>query len=248
MEGKDFLQPVPDREKQGWEATSTDFEGNTSEIQLAALKSQNARMGVEVSYGQNPEGYDGWAIREPNGGGSVTIPYFWLDGELFVGTIRQERKKMGGLSTEASRGFSLPQESHQDTAEREFAMETGVESLGSRIKPIGRRGVNPNSAFFVANTRKGEGVKFFGLEVKSEEVVLKRKGQRVEVNPDGTKKVIEDSRRDVYKFTPQLQGQIRELNEKIKPEGIKFFNSRLLSETGDGFTLQAIAKLQAQKP
>jgi hypothetical protein len=236
MEGKDFLTPVPDKEKRGWKSSASDFDldGEPFELDISLLKSTNARMGVEVSYGQNPEGYDGWAIREPNGGGSVTIPYFWKDGELFIGTIRQERKKMGGLSTEVPRGFSLPQETHQETAEREFAQESGVENLGSRIKPIGKRGVNPNSAFFIADTRKGEGVKFFGFQVKPEEVVLRRNSK--------------DPRRRVYKFTPEIQGIIREQNEKIKPEGIRFFNSRLLSETGDGFTMQAIGKLSSQKP
>lgn len=94
--------------------------------------------------------------------------------------------------------------------------------------------INPNSAFFRANPRKNEGVKFFGVKIESSEVELRRKSE----NP----------RLRVYKFTPELQGEIKELNEKINPEGIRFFHASLLGGTSDGFTLQAIGRLSAQKP
>lgn len=45
-------------------------------------------MGVEVFYGQGPDGYDQFAIKEPNGGGAVTVPYVVIDGETYIGAIR----------------------------------------------------------------------------------------------------------------------------------------------------------------
>lgn len=232
---EEFLKQVPDASKTGWKTTESDSEGNEAHVEVSLLKSEHSKLGVQVSYGQGPDGYDQWVIKEPHGGGSVIIPYLWVDGELYVGANRQKRSLTGGLVTEVPRGFSLPYETHEETAKREFQEETGVvKSLAERVEPLKGKPVNPNTAFFQANSRKGEGVKLFGVRVKPNEVILRRES--------------EDPRKKVYKFTPKLQGEIKELNEKIKPEGIRFFHSSLLSETSDGFTLQAIARLAIQKP
>jgi len=231
---QDILEQVPDISKAGWKLDSIDSEGNQSPLEVSALKAVQTRMGVEVSYGQGPDGYDQWAIKEPSGGGSVIIPYLWINGELYVGANRQKRSLTGGFVTEVSRGFSLPHETHEETAKREFQEETGVvRPLAERVEPLPGKPINVNSAYFQANPRKGEGVKLFGVKVEPNEVELRRKS--------------EDPRLRVYKFTPELQGEIKELNEKIKPEGIRFFHSSLLSGTSDGFTLQAIGRLATQK-
>ncbi|HZJ18530.1 MAG TPA: hypothetical protein VFD45_02855, partial [Patescibacteria group bacterium] len=72
--GSDILKPVPDISKTGWKHEVTTSEGNQEPLEASAFKSTQTRMGVEVSWGQGPEGYDQWKIREPNGGGSVIIP------------------------------------------------------------------------------------------------------------------------------------------------------------------------------
>lgn len=232
---QDILKPVPDSSKAGWKLEITDNEGNKNPIEASALKATQTKMGVEVSYGQGPDGYDQWVVKEPNGGGSVIIPYLRINGELYVGANRQKRSLTGGLVTEVPRGFSLPNETHEETAKREFQEETGViKPLAERVESLAGKPTNANSTFFQANPRKGEGVKLFGVKIEPSEVELRRKS--------------EDPRLRVYKFTPELQGEIKELNEKIKPEGIRFLHSSLLSETSDGFTLQAIGRLATQRP
>lgn len=229
-EAKDILGPVPDISKTGWENSITTVNDVKKPLEATFFRSKHAKLGVEVTYGQGSEGYDQWNIKEPNGGGSVIIPYLYINGELYVGANRQNRTKSGGLVTEVPRGFSLPYETNIETAKREFEEETGVaRPLVERVEPLGGKPINPNSTFFQANARKKEGVKFFGVRIEPNEVEIRRSSQ--------------DPKRRVYRFTPELQEEIKEVNEKIKPEGIRFFHASLLSQTSDGFTLQAIARL-----
>lgn len=235
MSEREMVNPIPRDAKRGWEVEFVNSYGRRRPLAARLISAINSRLGVNISYGQQPEGYDGFSIREQNGGGSVTVPYFWKDGNLYVGAIKQERKKMGGYSVEVSRGFSIPTETNEQTARREFAEETGVrESLASRIKLLAKKGTNMNSTFFVADRNKGEGVKFFGLEVKPEEVEQALASSK-------------DPRRRVYKFTPKLQGEITEVNEKIKPEGIRFFHAGVLINSSDAFTKVAIGELLARR-
>lgn len=222
----EILKQVPDTSKAGWDVkVDHDSEGKVTKV-----SAHQGRMGVDVGYGQGPQGYDQWAIREPNGGGSVTVPYVVIDGELYVGAISQLRPFAGRKITEASRGFSLPNELHIDTAKREFGEETGAhESLSSRIHVLEGRPVNPNNTFYIASPTKGEGVRIFGLPIKPEEVELRRSSN--------------DPKRRVYRFTPELQGEIKELNEKINPAGIRFFHESLLGNTSEGFTQIALGKI-----
>lgn len=231
----DLLKPIPDPSKTGWKTEVISPDGSSTPLEVALLRSHQTQLGVDVSFGLDPEdGYDRWVIKEAHGGGSVIIPYLWIDGELYVGANRQKRSLTGGLVTEVPRGFSLTKESHNETAMREFQEETGVvKPIAERVEALKGRPINPNSAFFQANPRKGEGVKLFGIKIEPSEVELRRESK--------------DPKRRVYKFSPQLQEEIKEQNEKIKPEGIRFFHSSLLSQTSDGFTLQAIARLQNQK-
>ncbi len=227
----ELINPVPDTSKAGWKHKFTmQFPGG----EILKWVANQARMGVEISYGQGPNGYDQFAIREPNGGGAVTIPYVVINDETYVGAIFQKRSFTGGYVTEVPRGFSLPNESAEETAKREFAEETGVgESLTSRVKYLGGKPVNPNESFFVANPHKNEGSKIFGLEFRGDEVELRRNSM--------------DPRLRVYKLTSELQGEIRELDERIKPEGIRFFHVDLLRNTSEMFTQAAIAKILTAK-
>lgn len=232
----EILGPIPDGAARGWRTrvlqtprdtldASPDF---TDLVDNNGLESTNPRVGT-VSYGRGPEGYDRWIIREPNGGGAVTVPYIWIDRGLYVGANKVQRSAAGGPVTEVPRGFSLPQESHGETAVREFEEETGVTALSRRIKDLGGRPVNPNSTFFQADARQREGVKLYGLELNPGEVQVLRDSD----NPHTR----------VYAFTPELQGRISEANEKINPKGIRFYHANLLRNTSDGFTQMAIGRL-----
>lgn len=222
----EIFKQVPDTSKAG---LNVDVERN-SEGKVTQVSAHQGRMGVDVGYGQGPDGYDQWAIREPNGGGSVTVPYVVIDGELYVGAISQFRRFTGRKITEVSRGFSLPDETHDETSSRELGEETGAhESLSSRRYPLDGKNVNPNSTFFIANPNKGEGVKFFALQMRPDEVELRRDSK--------------DPKRRIYKLTPDLQGEIKELNERINPAGIRFFHESLLGNTADGFTQIAMGKI-----
>jgi myo-inositol-1(or 4)-monophosphatase len=227
----ELIKPVPENVIKGWKVTSQETPASQpAAVQSSYLELKHEGMGVKVKYGIGPEGYDRIVIREKNGGGSVIIPYLYINGELYVGANRAGRSATGGLVTEVPRGFSLPKESHEETAKREFQEETGVkESLANRIHDLGGKPVNPNSTYFVANARQREGVKLFGLEVHPDEVEVRRDSA--------------DPKRRIYKFTPELQGEIKEKNEKIKAEGIRFVHVDLLRNTNDGFTHMAMARL-----
>ncbi len=191
-------------------------------------------MGVEFSWGQGPDGYDQWSIREPNGGGAVIISYVVVDGETYVGANLQQRRFTGGYVTEVPRGFSLPTETHEEAAKREFQEETGAgELLAARVRYLGGKPVNPNETYFIADPHKNEGSKIFGLELTLDEVQLRRRSF--------------DPRLRVYKMTPEFAGEIKALNERIKPEGIRFFHVDLLRNTSDMFTQAAIAKILTAK-
>lgn len=204
-------------------------------LELNQLLARNDRLGVTIEYGQGKDGYDQWVIVEPNGGGSVTVPYVWIQGELYVGVQKQQRNLNGpGFTTEVPRGLSQVGETHARAAGRETAEETGVDkSLVMRIQPLGTRSTSPNTAHYKTDTRHGQGVHYFQLPLYPEDVQVRHSGN----TPLTT----------VYTLQPSLQGEIREVNEKINPAGLRFLHWSLLSQT-DAFTSVGIIRiLAAQK-
>jgi hypothetical protein len=191
----ELLKPIADISKTGWKLNTTDFQGIESQLETSILKSVHPKLGVEISYGQGPDGYDQWVIKEVNGGGSVIIPYLYINGELYVGANRQKRSLTGGLVTEVPRGFSLPHETHLETAKREFQEEAGViRPLAERVKSLSGKPINPNSTYFQANPRKCEGVKLFGVKIEANEVELRRgsknpKKKSISLHPDCREKL-----------------------------------------------------------
>ena len=131
------------------------------------LDSHHAGLGVDVRYGF--QGYDGWSIHEKLGGGSVVVPYIVKDGKVLIGQVSQNRKLAGGVVAEVPRGFAdLSDNDHLDTAVRETAEETGVEAERGRFHLLGSE-VNMNSTFF-NTSNPDEGVSFFGLQPRDDEV------------------------------------------------------------------------------
>ncbi|MBU2632329.1 hypothetical protein KKG52_01310 [Patescibacteria group bacterium] len=68
IEADSFFKPVLDIPNAGWKHETTTSEGETTPLEASSFNSTQARMGVEVSWGQGPDGYDQWKIREPKGG------------------------------------------------------------------------------------------------------------------------------------------------------------------------------------
>lgn len=159
------------------------------------------RMGLEVTYGQHPDGYDTLKLHEPGGGGAVTIPWAVIDGRLLIGVVTQRRLAAGGVMNEAPRGFMDPGEgSHLDTAVRETGEETGLDAIRSRFVALGD-GKNPNTTFF-DTSREGEGASFFGLQVLPDELE--------HVTPD-------DGSPGYWAFRPEIRRQAEgdEIAERI---------------------------------
>tara|TARA_Y100001970_G_C14151393_1_gene812895 strand:+ start:768 stop:1442 length:675 start_codon:yes stop_codon:yes gene_type:complete len=111
------------------------------------------------------EGYDGWAFREVGGGGAITVPYFITpEGELYVGLVKENRPNMGSDPVWcAIGGFVDPGESHEQAQARETVEEVGIDSRQASELP--GYPLNANRAFFIADPRKGEGVRVYGLHL-----------------------------------------------------------------------------------
>lgn len=157
------VTPLKGDDSRGWEVQ---IDGQP--VDASSLVITNSNLGVNVSYGMRPEGYDGVVIRERGGGGSVTVPYTRVDDELYVGMVLEERKTIGSYVWNVPRGFLDAGERHEDAAVRELQEETGAQAktYGSII--LLASGINANSAFFDTNSQPNEpnaGVRFYALEV-----------------------------------------------------------------------------------
>lgn len=115
-------------------------------------------MGIEVSYGLHPQGYDGIMIREFGGGGSVTIPYMIHPetGGVYIGVVKEYRPLMGGEVWNVPRGFIDYGETHRQAAEREDIEEMGYEPGSHSVVKLAE-GLNPNSSYFDTSQASKDG-------------------------------------------------------------------------------------------
>ena len=90
-----------------------------------------------LSYGWRLEGngFDGWIWEETGGGGAITLPYFYLGRQLFVGLIKENRLNMGGEALCILGGFIDPGESHKKAQAREAQEEAGLETVKAKELP-----------------------------------------------------------------------------------------------------------------
>ncbi|HEX7484276.1 MAG TPA: NUDIX domain-containing protein, partial [Candidatus Saccharimonadales bacterium] len=123
--------PVDQRRTPGWKIM---VNGESWDAVSSAHLTQE-QMGIEVSYGLHPQGYDGVIIREFGGGGAVTIPYMIHPetGHIYVGLVKEHRPLVGGEVWNVPRGFVNFGETHQHSAEREVTEEMGYASGSDRI-------------------------------------------------------------------------------------------------------------------
>lgn len=158
------LEDVPQDKTPGW---SVELNGQPVE-NVSRLTLRQDKMGVTVDYGF-AEGYDRPVIKEKGGGGAVTIPFLKSGEGLFVGVVKQKRGLAGGEVLEVPRGFMDPGDADKaETAARELGEEAArLKNIAKRLINLGD--ANPNTAFF-DTSGKGEGVSFFSVEVKPDEV------------------------------------------------------------------------------
>lgn len=214
--------------KRGWK-----LEINGIEVKepIESVRLVNSRMGVEALYGQRPEGYDGPILKEPGGGGSVTIPYYLHNGQLYIGVVEEERLTCTDGTKEkvlnVPRGFLDSNQTHFETAKQELKEETGYEPMEKRIKELSGRPTNPNSAFFI--TGKDKGVRMYGVEVNDMEVAIIQDSD----NPFDRE----------FTFNPQVIKPTSKMGERIGRS--RFIHWTKATEQIDMFTVAGVARILA---
>jgi len=141
----------------------------TSEVNI--LHIDNTRFGT-LTFGLTQAGYPGWTFHEPGGGGSVLVPFTFLQGKLFIGVLWENRPHQN-LKKEVQnlpRVFMDRDENHFQAAANALANEVGIDTK-DRITNLRGEPGNPNSAFFETNG-KGEGVKYYSFELLPHELDL----------------------------------------------------------------------------
>jgi 8-oxo-dGTP pyrophosphatase MutT (NUDIX family) len=184
------------------------------------------RFGV-LSFGQRPEGTQGWSWREIGGGGSGIV-LFHIDEEkkLRIGLLLEGRPNMGGDVWNIPRGFINPGDTHFDSACSELSEEVGIQNPDDRLFQLLGFPANANSTFF--DTSEGGGFHFFGFEVKKDEV----------------KKAGDASKTLIFKqgsLTPKSK-----MGERIY--GCHFFPWNTVATMSDMFSNAGFARLLATRP
>jgi hypothetical protein len=218
-------------QKPDWKFKVKTIAGETHSLNPKSVEAHKDNIATEFRY-EKGEMPDLW-IKESGGGGATIVPYVLINVELYVGAGQQFRELTGSLVTGVPRGFKGKDRNHDEAAKGEFEEEAGAkESLSSRIYRFKGQPVNVNSTFFKSNPHKGEGHHFYGLRFEPDEVVLRRDSKTPLAR--------------IFVLNPDLRDEVKEVSEKIKPEGLRFFHVDLLQNTSDGFTLIALARLQSE--
>lgn len=213
--------------KRGW---FLEINGEKLDTPIEKARLVNPRMGVEVEYGQRQEGYDGFVLKEPGGGGSVTIPYYYHNGELYIGVVEESRPTVTDGRVEEKvlnvpRGFMDPGQDHFQTAQKELLEETGYEPISKRIVALPGEPMNPNSTFFV--TGKDKGVHAYGIQVYDFELVKLNESE----NPVDTK----------YGFDKEIIKSTSKMGEKVL--NTEFINWRRAVALNDMFSVAGVGRL-----
>lgn len=215
-----------DQASRGWRV---ELNGEIVE-QVSSVRLIQERMGIDVEYGKTPGGWDGLALEEVGGGGSVTVPYLNLDGEIYIGVVEENRPYAGGAVLNVPRGFMDPSENHFQTAKRELTEETGYEPVEKRIQPLDGEPMNPNSTFFVT-AGEDRGVKAYRVQIKDNEVVL----SQIADNPEERE----------YSFDQKVLTASSKMGEKVMKS--KFIHWSRAIGLNDMFTVASVGRLVAEE-
>lgn len=195
-------------------------------VEVISFKVVQERMGISLEYGKTPAGYDGLALEEAGGGGTVVIPYVNIDGEIYVGMVEENRPFAGGTVLNVPRGFLNPGETHFETAKKELEEETGYTAIEKSIKPLEGEPMNPNSTFFVAKD-PDKGVRPYKVSIEQDEVRLLIDSQ----NP----------RERVYEFNPEVIKPVSRMGERVMRS--KFHHWTAALQVRDMFTVAGVGRL-----
>ncbi len=223
---------IPPAMNRSWRVIVERADGTLEEItgfsRLTAIDPRFAR----ITIGEHPNGgYDTWAKHEFGGGGSVTIPFVRIDGEIYVGLLLEKRllQTKDGLVWNAIMGYLEPDMSHFETAKNEFAEETGITPAEERLRLLpGEAGNHDNSNCETWGKRPSEepeGVRFFSYKFSKEEL-----------EPSGDKR---------WKPKAALNPKESTGEKILKCEFIPWREAVAL--VGDMQTLSAIARLIAEE-
>jgi len=209
--------------KRGW---GLELNGTiVDEVTYARLT--QSRMGVEVTYGDRPEGFDGVVIREP--GGAATMPFMIDDyGRIFVGVVEESRPTMGEETTlNIPRGFTdFTDRNKQETALRELREETGLRALGSRMILL-TRGLNPNSTYFDYSASPEAGIDLYAVPVRADELEIEHGGV-------------------YYTFPAHIRAQAEGDGSAERITGSRFISITEALRSRDMFTSAAAGQLMAR--
>lgn len=213
----------------GWEVY---LNGELIDIPVSSIKLVQRRMGVTAEYAMGPQSYDQIILKEPGGGGAITVPYLVDDeGQIFIGVVKQYRPLIGGNISNVPRGFFDPSDTnHATTAERELKQETNLHQMGKRIVPLAQ-GINPNTAFSDTSNPLPDGtpggISTFAVRLETSELVLAYK-------EDGTL---------YYRFPDALTEEAK--GHKIAEDitGSEFIPLEQAMQTNDGMTKMAVGDL-----
>lgn len=185
---------MPTDQKRGWKVEVLGCDGQTiTEVEEIRLSHPEFCI---ILYGRmSGTDTDRLFIHENGGGGAVVIPYVWIGGRLFVGSLLQHRANMGGQVVCAIGGFRNQNETHREAADREYLQESRLPS-GAFVE-LPNPG-NPNRAYFVTD-EDGEGIHFYALQIP-EEYLIPQGGDAYGINADFLKVSTED--------TEQIEGAI----------------------------------------
>ena len=231
------MHPI-DAEAQDGRGWQIEVNGETIEGQITEARLGSEHLGIDVVYGQRPEGYDGIVIRERGGGGAVTIPYMVHPetSDVYVGLVEESRPTIGGKVLNVPRGFLNKGEGHDDAAIRETTEETGYKAAASRVIKLAA-GLNPNSTYFDTSRTNDDGTPE-GVAVYAIPVGIGELEATVVDNPDG-------SQQAAYVFPSTVQ-------EEAKGDGAeKIFGTRFVPiaeavGSRDMFTCAAAGQLIVQ--
>jgi ADP-ribose pyrophosphatase YjhB (NUDIX family) len=153
-----FLDKIRDRAMAGWRVVlNGQVVENVEHIEISNPNFWALEFGFKT--------YNRLALTEKSFGGSVVVPYSTAPkNQVLVGLVYENRDNMGGWVWCGPGGFSDNNETHKQTAAREFREETGM-MQASGLKDLPGLPVNSNRALFVASPELGQGVHNYTLRV-----------------------------------------------------------------------------------